>query len=174
MRIHQSLVVLFGAVALAACGDKTRREEAITGPVPSTSAVRFYNYGVNAPSVQFYADARKMTATTSSTCQAAKNPPVTATDSTCLTIGIQATTGVSYANGVAAGGLYTAIDPGQYTLMGRTVSSNSSGTAVSSVPATIETGKFYSYYQSGFYNSTTSTGQRLWYDSSTRSATLSQ
>lgn len=155
MRIHPSFVLL-GALTLA-CGDKTRREEAITGPVPSTSAVRFFNYGVNAPSVQFYANDRKLTATTSASCQSASNPPITATDSTCVTIGIQATTGVSYATGVAAGGLYTAIDPGQYTITGRTVSSSSSGDAVSTLPATIAPGKFYSYYQSGFYNSTTKT-----------------
>lgn len=157
MRINRSFVILLGAIALAACGEKTRREEAITGPVPSTSAIRFYNYGVGAPSVQFYADARKMTATTSSSCQAAANPPVTATDSTCLTVGIQATTGISYATGVAAGGLYMAIDPGQYTMMARTVSSSSSGNVVSSTPVAIETGKFYSYYQSGVYNSTAGT-----------------
>lgn len=154
MRIHTSLAALLGAVALVACGDKAERD--ITAPLPSTSAVRFFNFGVNAPEVQFYAGDQKLTATTSASCQSAANPPVTANDSTCLEIGIQATTGVEYGD-VAAGGLYTAIEPGQYTLSGHTVSKSSSGDAISNVAATIEPGKFYSYYQSGFYNSTSKT-----------------
>ena len=122
MRIHNSFIALLGVVALTACGDKTRREEAITGPVTTSSGVRFFNFSVGAPTVQFFANDQQVTATTSASCQGAKNPPVTATDSTCLAKGIQSATGVAY-GGVAAGGLYTGIDAGQYTFTGRQMSS---------------------------------------------------
>ena len=155
MRIHTSLFALLGAAALVACGDKAERD--ISAPLPTTSAVRFFNFGVNAPGVYFFADDQKMTATTSASCQSAANPPVTATDSICVDIGIQDTIGVKY-GGVAAGGLYTGIEPGQYTLNGRILKEDgATSTTISSVPTTIESGKSYSFYQSGFYNSTTQT-----------------
>lgn len=154
MRIHRSLVALFGVATLAACGDKAERF--IDAPLPSSSAIRFFNFGVNAPAVQFFANEQKLTAATSASCQAAKNPPVTATDTLCLTIGIQSTGGVGYGN-VGANGLYTAIDAGQYTFTGRTMTASGPSVIESSVPATIAAGKYYSYYQSGFYNSTTKT-----------------
>ena len=156
MRIHLPLIALLGAVALTACGDESRREEAITGPVTLTSGIRFFQFSIGSPTVQFFANDQQVTATTSASCQTAKNPPVTATDSTCLTIGIQSATGVDYA-GVAAGGLYTGLDVGQYTFSGRQMSSKGPTATISTVPATIESGKFYSYYQSGFYNTTTKT-----------------
>lgn len=154
MRIHNSFIALLGAVALVACGDKAERD--ITGPVTTTSAIRFFNFSVGAPTVQFFANDQQVTATTSASCQGAKNPPVTATDSTCLAKGIQSATGVAY-GGVAAGGLYTGIDAGQYTFTGRQMSSGGPTTVISTVPTTIESGKFYSYYQGGFYNSGTKT-----------------
>ena len=154
MRIHTSFVALLGAAALMACGDKAEKD--ITAPVPSTSAVRFFNFSVGAPTVQFFANDQQVTATNTASCNGAKNPPVTATDSTCLAIGIQSATGISYGS-VAAGGLYTAVDPGQYTFTGRQMSTGGPTTTISTVPATIAAGKYYSYYQSGFYNSTTKT-----------------
>ena len=154
MRIHTSLIALLGAAALVACGAKAERD--ITGPVTTTSAVRFFNFSVGAPTVQFFANDQQVTATTSASCQGAKNPPVTATDSTCLEAGIQSATGVAY-GGVAAGGLYTGINAGQYTLTGRQMSTKGPTTTISTLPATIETGKFYSYYQGGLYNAGTKT-----------------
>jgi hypothetical protein len=154
MRIHTSLVALLAATTLVACGDKAERD--ITAPVPSTSAVRFFNFSVGAPTVQFFANDQQVTATNTASCNGAKNPPVSATDSTCLQIGIQSSTGVSY-GGVAAGGLYTAVDPGQYTFTGRQMSSKGPTTTISTVPTAIDAGKYYSFYQSGIYNATTKT-----------------
>jgi hypothetical protein len=154
MRIHTSLIALFGAAALVACGEKAERN--IAAPVTEPSSIRFFNFSVNSPTVQFFANDKQVTATNTAGCNGAKNPPVTATDSTCLLSGIQTSTGVAY-TGVAAGGLYTGIDAGQYTLTGRQMSVNGPTTTISTVSATIESGKSYSYYQSGFYNSTTKT-----------------
>jgi len=154
MRIHTSLIALFGIAALAACGEKAERD--ITAPVTEPSGIRFFNFSVNSPTVQFFANDKQVTATNTANCNLAKNPPVTATDSACVLAGIQTATGVAY-TGVAAGGLYTGIDAGQYTLTGRQMSSSGPTTTISTVSANIESGKSYSYYQSGFYNATTKT-----------------
>lgn len=153
MRLHRTFAAALSAVALAACGSDAVQE--LTGPVP-TAAVRFFNFSANAPSVHFFAGDRKLTATTSANCQAAQDPPVTANDTLCLTVGRQSATGITYLN-VSANGQYTAIEPGQYTITGRPMTTTGSGTPVSTLPVTIEDGKRYSLYQSGVYDAVTKT-----------------
>jgi len=58
---------------------------------------------------------------------------------------------------VGAGGAYATIDPGPHTLTGRIAAATDKDLAVSSVNTTIEDGKYYSFYMSGFYNTTTKT-----------------
>jgi hypothetical protein len=117
---------------LSACGDDALQN--ITQPAIPSSAIRFFNFGVGAPSVNFYAGETKMTALGSST-------------------GTEATSGVSY-GGVAAGGNYSAITPGQYTFTGRIAATTDKNLPISSVATTIEDGKYYSYYMSGVYDGT--------------------
>lgn len=150
MTIRRSFATALSAVALAACGSDAVQE--FTAPVPSAT-VRFFNFAADAPSVHFYADDRKMTATTSASCQAAQDPPVTATDTTCLEIGIQSVNGIAYGS-VGANGQYTGIEPGQYTITGRPMTASGSGAPISTLPVTIEEGKRYSVYQSGIYDAT--------------------
>src|SRR5205814_2376341 len=52
---------------------------------------------------------------------------------------------------------YSSIEPGQYTLAGKIAAATDKDLAISSVNATIEDGKYYSFYMSGFYNTTTKT-----------------
>ena len=137
MRLPNAFTPLLAILALAGCDKNAVRD--LTAPLPS-AAIRFFNFGVNSPGVHFYAGDTKVTATTSTSCQAAANPPVTATDSACLTTGIESTLGVAYP-GIASGGLYSGIAPGQYTLTGRITAAVDRGLAISSVPATIEAGK---------------------------------
>lgn len=149
MSLHKSLAALLCAIALAGCEKNAVRD--LTAPIPA-ARVKFFNFAVSAPPVHFYAGDAKVTATFIATCSLAKNPPVTATDSLCLTAGVQATTGVNYAAS-AAGGLYTGVEAGQYTFASRLAADGA--TTVSSATATIEAGKAYSYYQSGIYNTAT-------------------
>ena len=128
------LVALLGAATLLACDENAVQD--ITGPMPS-ARVKFHNFGLGAPAVNFYADDVKLTAIFSST-------------------GVEATTGTAYGS-VAAGGFYTAIAPGQYALNGRIAADTDKDLMVSSVPATIEAGKHYSYFQSGVYDGTAKT-----------------
>lgn len=137
MKRHTTTIAaLLCAGLLSACGEAPVRD--ISGPPPAASRVRFFNFGVNAPGVNFYADATKMTAITSATP------------------GLESTTGIVY-GGVGAGGAYSAIEPGDHTLTGKIAAATDKDLAIATSAATIADGKFYSFYMSGFYNTTTKT-----------------
>lgn len=131
MNKHRAFAALLCAGALMGCGDKVVRS--ISGPPPASSRVRFFNFGVNAPSVNFYADQTKMTAIQSTT-------------------GVESTNGVSY-GGVGAGGAYEAIAPGPHALAGKIAATTDKDLAIATVNTTIDDGKYYSFYLSGIYNS---------------------
>ena len=131
----RSLALLACAASLLACEKNAVQE--IDGPMPS-ARIKFYNFGLNAPSVNFYANDTKMSATSSTT-------------------GVESTTGVTYATGVSNGDRYSAIEPGQYTFRGKIAATVDKDLAISTVVATIEDGKHYSLFQAGPYNATTKT-----------------
>src|SRR4051812_2135262 len=134
MTRYSSMAALLVASVLAACG--TKEVQSLTGIDPQ-GRIRFFNFGVNAPSVNFYADATKMTAISSSS-------------------GTESTNGIAY-GGVGAAGAYETIDPGQHALTGKIAATTDKDLAIATVNATIEDGKYYSYYMSGIYNSTAKT-----------------
>ena len=132
---YRAFALLLCAAALSSCEENAVQE--IAGPATG-ARIRFFNFGVNSPGVNFYADDAKMTAISSTT-------------------GSESSTGVIY-GGVGSGGFYGAIAPGQHTLTGRIAAAgDDKDRAISSVTATLEDGKNYSFFQSGFYNSTTKT-----------------
>jgi len=135
MKRHAALagLLLFAAV-LSSC-DKNAVQD-ITAPPPA-SRIKFFNFGVNAPGVNFYANDTKMTAVTSAT-------------------GVESTTGTVY-GGVGSGGFYDGIAPGQYTVAGKIAAATDKDLAIATIPATIADGKLYSAYLSGFYNTATKT-----------------
>ena len=135
MNRHSYLAALLCAGVLSACGKDALRD--LSGPPPAASRIRFFNFGVNAPGVNFYANGTKMTAITSAS-------------------GTEATTGITYGQ-VGAGGAYSAIAPGQYTLTGRIAAATNKDLPISTVSTTIADGKYYSFYMSGFYNATAKT-----------------
>jgi hypothetical protein len=132
MTKYSSIAALLFASLLAACG--TKEVQSLTGTDPQ-GRVRFFNFGVNAPSVNFYADGTKMTAIQSTT-------------------GTESTAGIAY-GGVGANGAYSTIDPGPHALTGKIAAATDKDLAISSVNTTIEDGKYYSFYMSGIYNTTT-------------------
>jgi hypothetical protein len=79
------------------------------------------------------------------------------TDQTCLSTGKEATTGTAYGANASTAGLYYSVAPGSHTLSGRITATTDNGVAISNTPATLENAKFYSYYLSGIYNTTTKT-----------------
>jgi hypothetical protein len=135
MTRYRILAALLGAIVLASC-EKNAVQVLPTADLPG-ARIKFFNFGVNAPGVNFYANERKMTAISSGTGQ-------------------EANTGVAY-GAAGAGGFYTVIAPGQYTLAGKIAAATDKDVAISNLPATLEDGKAYSFYQSGFYNTTAKT-----------------
>jgi hypothetical protein len=129
MLTSRSLATLVGTLALVACGSDAVQNIA----APATGAnVKFFNFGINAPSVNFFAnDTLKVTATSS-------------------TSGTESTTGTAFA-GVGNGGFYSALPTGTYTFKGK---NPANGDVISSTPATLADAKAYSVYLSGFYDAT--------------------
>jgi len=154
MKSFRPLAMLLGAVMLASCSDNNTMQ-VIDAPIAG-SAVKFFNFGIGAPTVNFYANDQKVTASSTTSCSDAVTGATT--DATCLSAGKEATTGTGYgatANG--ANGLYSSIAPGSVTLSGRITTTTNNGVAISNTATTVADGKFYSYYLSGPYNSTTKT-----------------
>jgi hypothetical protein len=134
MTSHRAFAALLCAALLSSC-DKDAVQQ-LTGPVAG-SRIKFFNFGVGAPAVNLYANDQKITAVTSAS-------------------GTEATTGTSY-GGVGSGGFYSAIDPGQYMFAGKITATVDKDLAIATITATLEDGKNYSLYLSGFYNTTAKT-----------------
>lgn len=132
MKLFRSLAVLLCAVSVTSC-DKNAVQD-ITGSLPG-ARIKFFNFGVNAPGVNFYANDAKITAITSAT-------------------GTEAVTGVA-SGGVGGGGFYSAIEPGSYTFSSRIAAATDKDVPVATTTSTIADGKYYSFYTSGIYNTTT-------------------
>lgn len=136
-RLKPIAVLLCAAAVLSSCDlYEENAVQDITGPMPA-SRIKFFNFGVGAPGVNFYANDTKMTAISS-------------------TSGEESNNGVNYGN-AGANGMYVAIDPGQFTFTGRIAAATDKDLPISNVSATIEAGKYYSFYQSGLYNGTAKT-----------------
>src|SRR5207247_6672610 len=127
---YRALGTVLCVTALASC-DKNAGQVLPSEP-PLSSRVKFFNFGIGAPGVNFYANGTKMTAISSGTST-------------------ESTTGVAY-GGVGNGGAYSTIAPGTYTLTGRIAATIDKNLAIATVDTTIADGKFYSLYMCGFYN----------------------
>lgn len=132
----RALTLAFAAVALIGCEKNAVQD--ITGSLPG-ARVRFYNFGVNAPQVNFYANGTKVSAV-------------------LIATGVESVNGVAY-GAVSAGnnGYYSALEPGQYTITGKISATVDKDLVVATQAATLADGKAYSYYISGFYNTTAKT-----------------
>jgi hypothetical protein len=135
MTRHRILAALLGATMLASC-EKNAVQVLPTADLAG-ARIKFFNFGVNAPAVNFYVDETKMTAIVSGTQ-------------------VESNSGVAY-GGVGAGGFYTAVAPGQHAVTGRIAALVDKNLPIATVAATIDDGKLYSFYMSGIYNTTTKT-----------------
>ncbi len=128
--------MLLCAVALTACEKNAVQD--ITGSLPA-ARVKFFNFGVGAPAVNFYANDAKVTAVLSAT-------------------GVESTNGVA-SGGVGSGGFYSGIAPGQYTFAGKIAAAVDKDVPIAAATATLAAGKAYSFYISGIYNTTSKTAE---------------
>ena len=145
MKKFHFAAALLGMSVLAACDKNT--VQTIDGPLPG-SYVKFFNFGVNAPAVNYYSDNVKVTAVSTTACQTVPQDPK------CATTGIESSTGTAY-GGVGNAGLYSGIAPGTHVFAGKSVAVADSGAFVTTLSSSIAQGQFYSLYTSGIYNATT-------------------
>lgn len=149
-RIRSTALLLVAAVA--ACGGYEKGELlSITGPSAGAS-IRFANFGLSTPGVNFYANNTKMTAVGTTLC----SPPPTTPNPACTGTGLEPTTGTAAgAFASAATGLYSTIAPGSYALNARIAAATDKDLQIASVTSNIENGKYYTYYTSGLYDAAT-------------------
>jgi hypothetical protein len=133
MTRHLTAAALLCAGALAAC-DKNGVQQLPLAPVAS-ARIKFFNLGVGAPGVNFYANEAKMTAVFTTTETESIN-------------------GTTYGN-TGNAGLYAGIVPGQYSLTGRIAAATDKDLPIDTLSATIADGQTYSFYLSGLYDAPT-------------------
>jgi Domain of unknown function (DUF4397) len=150
MTRHSLLTAFAGITLLTAC--EKNGVQTITAPIEGGAFVRFHNLSVASPSVNFFANTQKVTAASSTSC----SPPPTTPNPLCTTTGVESTTGTAYGSS-ALGGNYAMLTPGTVTLTGRISATTDNGLSVSSVSAPLERDRFYSYFMSGVYSTTTKT-----------------
>lgn len=131
MTTLRTLAAVLCAMALTGCEKNAVQD--LTGTLPN-ARIRFFNFGLNAPAVNFYAGDRKVTAITSAS-------------------GVEAVTGVAY-GGVGSGGFYAGLEPASYTFSGRIAAAIDKDLPVATATAVLTDGKAYSFYMSGLYDAT--------------------
>lgn len=143
-------MLLVAAAATAAC-EKNGLPE-ISGPLSGGAAVKFFNFAVNSPNVNFFVNDKKVTAVSSTSCYLLTD----ANRDMCLSTGSEATTGVAYgAAGNGTNAWYSDVPTGSVTIAGKIATTTDKNLAIATLPATTASGKFYSYYLSGTYDATT-------------------
>jgi Domain of unknown function (DUF4397) len=126
------LAIFACAATITACSKDA--VQIISAPV-SGASVKFYNFSMGAPGVNFFANDAQLTALRSDSGAATKS-------------------GTTYGT-VATGGLYTAVPAGQISLTGRIGTVADAGVTIATVATPLADGKFYSLYLSGPYSATT-------------------
>jgi hypothetical protein len=145
-------MLLVAAAALSACEQNAVQQ--IAGPLEGGAAVKFFNFAVGSPAVNFYINDAKVTGVSTTLCF----PITDANRAQCTTTGNEATTGVAY-GGAGNGGnaWYSDVRPGQLDLQARIAVATDKDLRIANQGANIAQGKFYSYYLSGIYDATTKT-----------------
>lgn len=131
------LVAILLTTIIYSC--KKNGVQIIDAPLASGAQVKFFNFGMNSPSINFYANDAKVTATLSAT-------------------GAESTTGVTYGNVFPALN-YILLPAGSVNIKGQIPSTATTDANLSTVnlTANLELNKFYSLYTCGFYNTTAKT-----------------
>ena len=148
MNRYKIAMVAVGATTLAACSYDKNAAQDITAPV-SGANVKFFNLGATAPGVNFFANDTKITAISSTNC----SPPPATPNPACTTTGAETQTGTAF-GALANGGLYNILPAGSAQLVGKIATATDYGVAVATATATLENGKYYSFYTSGIYDAT--------------------
>jgi hypothetical protein len=149
MKTLKSFLMLVAALAATTACEKNA-VQTIAGPQEGGSNVKFFNFAVGAPQVNFYVNETKVTAVSATGCAVLDD----ANRQECLSTGREATTGVAY-GGAGNGAWYADVAPGQIMLSGRIAATTDKNLPIHTLQTTIAADRFYSYYLSGIYDATT-------------------
>ena len=140
------------ALATAAACEKNAVQVLDDPDAGNGANVKFFNFAVGSPSVNFYVNDQKVTAISTTGCFILDD----ANRQDCLSSGRESTSGVAYGSaGHGTNAWYSDVAPGSATITGRIAAATDKNLVVANAPATLAAGKFYSYYMSGIYNTTT-------------------
>jgi hypothetical protein len=147
-------MLLVATAALSAC-DKNA-VQMIAGPQEGGANVKFFNFAVGSPVVNFYINDKKVTAVTTTACAIITDE----NRQQCTTTGLEPTTGVAYgSSGNGSNSWYSDVSPGQLNLQAKISAAADKDLTIANLTATIAEGRSYSYYLSGIYNTTTKTAE---------------
>ena len=145
-------MLLLAGTATAACDKNTLPD--ISGPATGGASVKFFNFSVGSPNVNFYINGKKVTAVSSTGCYLLTD----ANRAQCLSTGSESTTGVAYGSaGNGTNAWYSDVVAGQVTIAGKITATTDNGLAISNLSSSVATAKFYSFYLSGIYDATAKT-----------------
>lgn len=153
MKTSRSILMLLVAAATITACDKDA-VQIIAGPPTGGASVKFFNFAVGSPDVNFFVDDEKATAVSTTACAILDETNREA----CLSTGLESSSGVGY-GGAANGGnaWYSDVAPGQIAISGRIAEETDKNLAISNLQTTVNGGAFYSYYLSGVYDTGTRT-----------------
>lgn len=135
-RIYIAAITLLITVSFSC--EKNAVQE-VDEPLTGGAQIKFFNFTVNAPSVNFYANGNKLSATVSAT-------------------GVESTVGLAYGIVFPASN-YSLIEPGTYEFKGQlpATAAADANLAIVNLSAQVESDKSYSFYTSGIYDATAKT-----------------
>lgn len=133
LNIYSAVLLL--SVLCASC-KKDGITEIATTNTDGGAQIKFFNFGVNSPGLNFFANNGKVSAIVSAT-------------------GTEASTGVVYGT-VFPTTNYSLLNPAQYTFQGMVpaLAALNPNTVVATLSSALEANKFYSLYTCGIYNAT--------------------
>jgi hypothetical protein len=154
MKTSRSILTLLAAVlAITAC--EKNAVGILDDPQAGKGAnVKFFNFAVGSPSVNFFVNNAKVTAVSATGCYLLDD----ANRDLCLSTGSESTSGVAYGSaGNGPNAYYSDVTPGQATIAGKIAAATDKNLAIANASANLEADKFYSYYLSGTYDAATKT-----------------
>jgi hypothetical protein len=145
-------MLLVAAAAVTACEENA--VQLIAGPPTGGANVKFFNFAVGSPAVNFYINDAKVTAASTTACAILTD----ANRQQCTTTGLEPAAGVVYGSaGNGANAWYSDVKPGQLNLRAKVAVAADKDLTIADLQANVAAGKFYSFYMSGIYNATTKT-----------------
>lgn len=155
MKSSKSILMLLVAVAAGAAACEKNAVQLIAGPQSGGANVKFFNFSVGSPSVNFFINDKKVTAVGNTACFSLDSL-VNSNINLCSTTGIEATTGTAYGGaGNGASGWYSDVAPGPASISSRIATTVDKNLPIATLPTTVADKKFYSFYLSGIYNAAT-------------------